>query len=211
MPPLGASGGSGDKKSASSVNKARSTPKPKRPNVLRRVVRSTPPRRAPMRSSGSVSSISTPRGTPTGGTGKVQPVKKPMSLEAWLGKDSDYQDQLRQFGKTWSDFLADVGVRKGRVGTEYGSSSKKMADQRGLDLKSFENDFASRGLLQSGLYADRLGQYEKDYQTGLADLGRNKDQLLQDISSEQTNFQREQDLAKEQARKLAAQRRTTSF
>lgn len=184
--------------------------KPARPNVLRKVVR-TPTRSAPIRRTSSRAAISTPRSTPSGGSGKVQKVAKPVSLEDWLKKDSDYQDQLRQFGKTWADFLADVGVRKGRVGTEYDLGRKKMETQRGLDLDNLENDFASRGLLQSGLYGERLGQYEKDYQTNLSDLLRNRDQLIQDIGTEQSNFQREQDLEKERARKAAAQRRTASF
>jgi hypothetical protein len=134
-----------------------------------------------------------------------------MSLADWLKKDSDYQDQLRSFSKTWADFLADAKVRQGRVGMDYETGKKSMADQRLKDLTSFKDDFASRGMLQSGLYAQRLGDYEKDYQTNLQGLSTQNNRLLQDIATEQANFKREQELAKEKARKDAANRRSSSY
>lgn len=178
---------------------------------LRPVYRAPMRRTAPVYNSGGGGGVSrAPRSTPTGSPGKIQPVKKPMSLTDWLTKDSEYQNQLRQFGKTWSSFIADLGVRKGRVGQDYQLGQKQMATQKERDLKSMQDDFASRGMLQSGLYGDRLGKYEQDFQTNLTGLGRQNSQLLQDIATEQGNFKREQDLEKERARAAAAKRRTTT-
>lgn len=216
MPPLGASGGSGDKKTQASVNKVRHPApviKHSTPSLVR-VSRPKPrvqPRRTYVPPRRTTSSISTrPRATPSNQPGKVQKVAKPLSLEQWLSKDSDYQSQLSQFGKTWADFLADVGVRKARTGTDYELGKKNMADQRTRDLESLKNDYASRGLLQSGLYGERVGQYETDYNKNVADLETQRQRLLQDIGTEQTNFQREQTLEKQRARQAAAARRAAS-
>lgn len=218
MPPLGASGGSGDKKTQASVNKVRHpAPAPIKHNTpsLVRVRRPAPrvqPRKTyvpPRRVTSTVGNR--PRSTPSNNPGKVQQVQKPLTLEQWLNKDSEYQSQLSQFGKTWADFLADVGVRKARAGTDYELGKKNMADQRTRDLEALKNDYASRGLLQSGLYGERVGQYETDYNKNVADLETQRQRLLQDIGTEQTNFQREQDLEKQRARQAAAQRRTAKL
>lgn len=148
---------------------------------------------------------------------KKTPAKKPpakpkkLTLAQWLAKDSEYQDQLRQFGRTWTDFLADVGIKKARVGTDYQTGKSRMADQRLKDLDVFKNDYAGRGMLHSGLYGARLGDYEKDYGQNVADLDKEHQRLIQDIGMEQSQFQREQELAKERARKAAAARRAAQF
>src|SRR5262245_55032704 len=121
---------------------------PKR-KVARVVHTPAPVRRsAPVRSYSSQPSFSPPRSMPQNSPGKVQKVEKPMSLTQWLAKDSEYQNQLRQFGKTWSDFLADVAVRKGRAGQDFTNSKDAMAKQRTTDLQAMKDDYAGRGMLQ---------------------------------------------------------------
>jgi len=86
-----------------------------------------------------------------------------------------------------------------------------MGEQRVKDLQDIMNDFAARGLLKSGLYGQRQSDYEKQYQTNLGNLTRNETSQLQDLSTEQTQFQRQQELQKETARKEAAARRASKY
>jgi hypothetical protein len=177
--------------------------KKKAPKAVRRTV--SAPRS--YSSGGGGSTYSAPRSVPQNNPGKVEPVQKPMSLTDWLKKDSEYQNQLRQFGKTWNDFLADVSVRKGRAGQDLMTGKDQMATQRTRDLGTMKDDFAGRGMLQSSAYGDTLGKYETDYQTNLMNLTNQNARILQDIATEQSNFKRSQDQAKEQAKQDAARRR----
>jgi hypothetical protein len=146
-----------------------------------------------------------------GGSFRVSKPKPPPSLSSWLRRDVDYQDQLRAFGRSLSDFGADIKRRTGKVEADFTSGSKSMGEQRVRDLQDIMNDFAARGLLKSGLYGQRQADYEKQYQTNLSELGRNRTSLLGDISQEQKQFSREQSLQKESARKEAARRRAEKY
>lgn len=191
--------------------KAYQTPKPGRSDFRR-------PRRPRVTSSAPrYSTPSLSRGYNSGGGGsssriaKAPKPKPPPSLSQYLARDADYQDQLRSYARSFSDFTADVGRRKTKLTGDYNAGVKSMGDQRVKDLQDIMNDFASRGLLQSGLYGQRESDYEKQYQSNLSDLGRQQKSNLGDISAEQTQFTRQQQLEKESARKDAARRRAEKY
>lgn len=187
---------------------------------VRRVVRrpSYTPRRTPVYRAPSYTPYYGGGGNYGGGGGggggttpKVSKPKPPPSLSFWLRHDADYQDQLRAFGRSLSDFMADVGRRKTTLGTDYKTGVKRMGDQRVKDIQDIMNDFAARGLLKSGLYGQRQADYEKQYQQNLTDLETQNKKSLTDISNEEKNFRRQQELQKESARKEAARRRAEKY
>ena len=137
--------------------------------------------------------------------------KPPPTLAQYLNSDADYQDQMRAFQRALSDFGADVKRRTGKVTADYDKGAKQMGEQRVKDLSDIMNDFAARGLLKSGLYGQRESEYEKTYQNNLTELGNNRKSLLDDISTEQKNYQRQQELQKETAKKEAARRRAEKY
>lgn len=146
---------------------------------------------------------------PTLAPGPVKPIVP--TLDQYLGGDTTYQDQLRQFDRTLGDFIANLGVRKDRLTADYGENKRDMEQQRIKDLEAIKNDFASRGLLSSGLLVDESGKYEKDYAQQLADFERQYTQSQSDLTLEDTQFRREQELAKEAARQDAARRRAEKY
>lgn len=138
----------------------------------------------------------------------VQPKKKkPPTLEQYLRGDVDYQQQLRSLNMTAAQFLSEITRQKGKIEGEFGTSQKKLATQRGRDLTGLKEDFSGRGMLFSGLYGGKVGEYEQDYQTALGDLARQRTNLLGDISSEQNRYNLEKKLTEEQARREAIRRR----
>lgn len=137
--------------------------------------------------------------------------KPPPSLKAWLGSDADYQNQLRNFQRAMSDFNSDLKNRTGSANTSYASSLKQMGAQKATDLQSIMNDFAARGLLKSGLFAQRDADYNKTYQSNLSDLGLGHKNTLSGLTKEKLDFSRQQALAKEQARQDAAARRAAKY
>jgi hypothetical protein len=113
-----------------------------------------------------------PSGGPgvTAGGGRAPTVSvpsrpKPPSASAFLKRDIGYQQALRQFGLNWHSFLADRARQEGAAKQQYTTQNGNLATQRTRDLADIMNDFASRGLLKSGLYAQRQGEYERDYRT----------------------------------------------
>lgn len=141
--------------------------------------------------------------------GPVKPIVP--TLDQFLGGDTTYLDQLRQFDRTLGDFIANLGVRKTRLTADYGENKRDMEQQRIEDLEAIKNDFASRGILGSGLFVDENAQYEKTYAQQLADFERQYQQSQSDLTLEDTQFRREQDLAKEAARADAARRRAEKY
>lgn len=132
---------------------------------------------------------------------------KPLTLEQYLRQDVDYQQQLRAMNLTASQFLSEITRQKGKVEGEYGTSKKQLGVQRGRDLTGIKDDFSGRGLLFSGLYGNKLGEYEQDYNTALGNLERQRTNLLGDIASEQRRYELEKKLTTEQARREAIRRR----
>jgi hypothetical protein len=74
--------------------------------------------------------------------------------------------------------------------------------------ESLADDFSSRGLITSGVYADALNDFQNNYQTKQADLERAKAAYMADLNTGKTNFTTQQDLALQKAKQDAANRRT---
>ncbi len=132
-------------------------------------------------------------------------------INAYLGGDSGYQDQLRQLSKALGDFQADVGRRRGTLDTEYGVSQKALNDQKVQDLQSLQEDYASRGLLKSGVYAGAVGDYNTEFGNRMSDLNRQQQQALQLLLQEQGQYESQNSLEQQRAREEAIRRRAEQY
>lgn len=138
--------------------------------------------------------------------------KKPKSsLDKYLGKDSDYQNTIRDLTRALADFKGRQGVEKTRAGTEYGYAQRTMGNQKDQDLGDIQDDAAARGIVTSGVYGSRVGDYNTVYNEQLAELGRQYNSQLQDFASALKDFSRQQDLQKEAARTAAIRRRSAKL
>lgn len=160
--------------------------------------------------------------TTTGTAGKVKAApkpkakakpkaKKPTALDKYLGKDSDYQNTIRNLNRALADFKARKGIEKTRAGTTYGYSKKTMQDQKTHDLSDIQNDAASRGIVTSGVYGTRVGDYNTTYNSQLSELGRQYNNQLTDFASALRDFNTQQNLQKETARSAALRRRAAKL
>lgn len=149
----------------------------------------------------------------SGTTGSSKPAAKPVvpSIAAYLGTDSIYQDTLRGSKRTLADYLSELGRRKGEATTQFEDTQAGMERDRVQQLKDLENEYASRGLINSGLYAEEQGDFQENYMTQLQALQKQQAALLADLVTQQTNFQREQELANERARQEAIARRSAKY
>lgn len=224
MPQLGGAPGGGATPRRKPVKSLKnSSPVRRDPNN-----RAMPPRRSQptSRTSSRSSSFNTPSYGGGGGSirsnssGSYGAVPSPpssarpgpvQSIEAYLGGDSSYQQQLRQLAKAFNDFSADATRRKGVLTSEYGVSKKALGDQRTMDLEALEDDYGARGLIRSGLYGDAVGDYEKEYGLRVGDLDRRQQQALQQLLQEQSAFGQQNKLSKQAAREAAIRRRAENL
>ncbi len=164
-------------------------------------VQSYQPYRQQQISSNSQGQYSRPIAPPVEQPGPVQ------DINAFLGSDTGYQDQMRQFAQALSDFNADVTRRRGSLDSEFGLSKRAMEDQRIKDLHSLEEDYGARGILRSGLYGKAVGDYEGEYGKRQSDLSRRNTDALGQLDQETGQYKSKQSLAEQAAREAAIARR----
>lgn len=152
---------------------------------------------------------STSRGTVT----PTRPAPPPMSIDEWLarGNDTVYNDQQSAYKRALADYAAQYKAEQDKYGQEYEASLQKLQTDQDLGGKSLQDDYAGRGLLQSGVYAQALSDFQNQYQTRRDDLGRARTAYLNDLTTDKTNFEQEQALALARAKQEAANRRTAQL
>lgn len=151
-----------------------------------------------------------------GGNGGFNPTPAPKprpipSINAFLAGDSTYQGALSGQKRTLADYLSELARRRTEAGTQYNQTRSSMMHDRDQQLSDLKDEFASRGLIQSGLYADEQGKFQKQFTDQLNALGQQQNGLLADLLSQQNNYQRENDLALQQAKQEALARRAAAY
>lgn len=143
-------------------------------------------------------------------SGVVAPTIKapviPKFDQAYLAGDTAYSAQRSAFQKALADYAAQYGNEVKQYGTEYNSTLGKLKDEQGVGATNLQDDFASRGLLTSGVYADALNDFNSDYDTKRADLARAKAAYETDLSTAKGNFTTEQQLLLDKAKQDALNR-----
>lgn len=173
--------------------------------------RYTPPPTAPVQS--AIPRVST---GPTGSY-SARPVAPmavnpgPIDINSWLGTDTDYQNNIRNLQLALSNFNSDVTRRQGLVGTDFATNEHALEAQKVQDLKNLEADWAGRGLLRSGLYADAVGNYNTEWDQRASDLASSRDNALAQLLQEQQAFSTQQSLDTQAAREAAIRRRAASL
>lgn len=180
-----------------------------------------PPRQVyrPPVTSGSTGRYSPPAPPPRGGPGpirriaqpKPKPKPRPPSVSKFLTRDTGYQRQLQQLAGQLTDFGADVTRRRGTLESETQESRRALGKQRTSDLEDIEADFAARGMLRSGLYGGKVGEYEEEFGERTSDLETQLKRALARLEQERGQFGRKQTLSKQEAREQAIERRASKY
>lgn len=160
--------------------------------------------------------ISTPRpaigNTPGGQIAKSVPAPPaPISVDQFLAKDTAYQSQHSAYQKALADYAAQMQAEQGKYTGEYDAQVKQLGLDRTTGLTGLKDDYASRGLLNSGVYGDALGDLNTKYDTSQADLERARQAYMDDLTTGQTNFKTTQQTMLEKARQDALNRRLDSL
>lgn len=147
-----------------------------------------------------------------------------MTDDQYLAGDSGYQAQLAALQRAMADSDGEFTARKSRYDVDYNDSMKNLGwldkgqgqgDWNYGDLNtavgransSLENDYASRGMLQSSLYGtakDNLMRSLNDQRTGMVSARQRE---FDDIGREQGAMRAENTQSRNQARVDALSRR----
>ncbi len=145
-----------------------------------------------------------------GGGGGYRAPKAP-SLAAYLLSDSAYQQAVRGGKRASADFMSETGRRRGEATTQFNQTKGQMERDRTTQLEALKNEFASRGLIQSGLFGEEQGRFEQTFTDQMNALSQQQASLMADILAQETNYRREQELMLESARQEAIQRRSAKY
>ena len=86
-----------------------------------------------------------------------------------------------------------------------------LNDKHTQQLEDLRNEFASRGLIQSGLYGAEQGRFQQQFTEQQTALEQQQAALLADLLSQEKNYRRENDLATEAAKQEALARRAAKY
>ena len=140
-------------------------------------------------------------GAPTsgsyGGGGSPAPQSAPVMSEGdWLAGDSEYQNQMNEFGSTLTDFLARLTRQKDEFTQDYDVASKGLERNASAGLLGLGEDFTSRGLANSGLFANSRKEAETGFQNQRDGMNTAKSRAMTDFDTQQ----RDKEASTEQAR-----------
>lgn len=146
--------------------------------------------------------------TPSGTIARsIPPPPAPISVQDFISGDNTYQTQNNAYKKALADYAAQMKAEQGKYTGEYDAQLSQLGLDRTQGLEDLQNDYASRGLLTSGVYADAQGDLNKKFDTSLADLARAKTAYMDDLTTGQTNFQATQKAMLDKAYQDALNRR----
>ena len=163
----------------------------------------------PQRNYGTPARISRPASgaTPGGAIAPTVPAPVvPKFDQAYLAGDTAYSAQKAAYDKALADFATRSTGELQNYGTEYNAkltNMQKAQDQGALDLK---DDYASRGLLSSGVYSDAFNDFNNSYTTQRDELARAKQQYETDLANSKTDFTTEQNVLLQKAKQDALNR-----
>lgn len=145
-------------------------------------------------------------------TGVISPTA-PVNptVDDWIAGDTAYKSQSDQLAKAWADYQAQQGIAEGQYRNTYTNDTNALATTKEAAAKALEDDYASRGLLGSGLYAGAYNDFQTDYGNRQKALDTGLSDFLSNLALQGQNFKSEQDIATEKARQDALARRAASI
>jgi len=132
-------------------------------------------------------------------------------IGTFLSGDPTYQSQLAALNKALADYRAQMQDSENQYNVSYTGNTRDLGTQRGLGQTDLGNDYASRGLYESGLQAKAMGDLLDMFARRQSDLDTNKANFLSNTNRDYGNFQSENNLSGEKAKQDALNRRAAQL
>lgn len=132
-------------------------------------------------------------------------------VNKYLAGDSTYQRQVAAYAKSLADFKADQGLDQNDYMSNYNNTYRDVGMAKTDASNNLEEDYASRGLLKSGLYNTALGELNQQYQNQFNDLGSQKTNYLKGLAQELQKYNNGLGVQKGNAYNEAIRRRAEQY
>jgi hypothetical protein len=157
--------------------------------------------RAPVASGGGGIAGGFTGGGGGGGFPQPEPQSRPVLSESdWLAGDVDYQNQLKEYDDTLKDFLARLATQESDFKTDYETAKVGFNRNRDRGLLSLGEDYTSRGLANSGLFANAQNEQQAAYKDQETGLDRANTRGLADFANQRRDKERSTEQAKGNAK-----------
>lgn len=163
---------------------------------------------APGKSAAPVKKIIPPATSPPAAT--VAP-DAPPDINQWLGSDLAYQDYASMAGKNQSDFLSSLTSRRGNEATTRDQALRNLAEQNPKNREALQEEYASRGLTESGIYGNALTDLSNQYAKSQTDVGSTYTKSMADLTEEEQGYNAEAAAQLSAARQAAIRRRAAKY
>lgn len=143
----------------------------------------------------------------------AQPPKPPAppSIEQFLRGDTAYMGQEAGLKAGMDQYNTDYGQRQAQYGTEYNMNKDNLAKALTEANTGMTNDYASRGMLNSGTYGTAYADQQTEYNSRQSALDNARNQWLAEQLSGQTTATSESALSGQKARQDAINRRAAQY
>ena len=162
-------------------------------------------------------SVGAPPSVGRNNMGRVAPIAPPKpppappSLAQFLGSDSAYIQQQSALARALADYKAQQASQTTQYQNQYGLNLSDLTKQRTSAFGDLENDYASRGLLKSGVYGTAYSDLENDYKSRQTALDSARSAFLANQGLDLKNYQTEQGLTLDKAKQDAIARRAAKY
>jgi hypothetical protein len=109
------------------------------------------------------------------------------------------------------DFQADQGLARTDYETGYQGTYRDIGLAKADAAENLKNDFASRGLLQSSLYNEGLGDLNTQYQNQYNDLLKQRTSFLDQLAQEYNKYKGDQSVQQQNAMQEALRRKAEKY
>lgn len=148
--------------------------------------------------------------------GRITPIappkpKPPMSIDQWLAGDSAYKQQTDAAMKSLNDYRAQMTGQQNNYNIEEARNKGDLADQQKLAESAMTDDYASRGLSQSGLALKAFADLATDYDKRNSALDQGAAEFTGNANTGLQNFQSTQGINATKYKNDAISRRALKF
>lgn len=149
-------------------------------------------------------------------TGAIAPVTQPPppsapSIEDFLAGDTTFKSQNDALSKAWADYQNQQKLQTDQYETGYKTNVEDLGKQKVLDEAALNDDYASRGLSASGLFAKAYTDFLNDYANKQKQLDTSRSDFLANLNTAGQNYKSDSDLQLERARQDAINRRAAQY
>jgi hypothetical protein len=134
-----------------------------------------------------------------------------LSIEEWLGLDQGYGEFQSSAGLNKSQFLESLTRQRNEAGTTKEQALRDLALQNPKNRESLSEEYAARGMSESGVMGNALYELSNQYNKQQGDVNSAYTKTLADLDEEEQGYNFDAEQALTAAKQAAIRRRAAKY